>query len=134
MLSANAQLLISLIGEAAAFRLMQIKHYGGRGVFIPKHETGHGEQAFAALAEIIGYDHAKRIAKTFGGEKLYIPSCTYQLLYKRNCRIVIAYNNGASVAELCREYELSDRQIQSILKKTDLSQTELPLIKQTELF
>lgn len=122
-LPANAALLIRIIGENAAIRLMQPGAYGGQTVDFPKGEVGRGEQAFAALAEVVGQDKAKLLCNHFGGDRVYIPSCNKQLLAKRNRGIVAAYNGGDSVAQLVRDNTLSDRHIRNILKNTDMSES-----------
>ena len=121
MLPNMAKLLVGLIGDSAAIKMMDPAAYGGRTLDFPKGEVGRGEQAFAALAEIVGMDNAKRLCQHFGGDRAYIPRCDAQALAKRNYSIVAAYNGGTSVAQLVREHTLSDRHIRSILKDTDMS-------------
>lgn len=116
----TVKLLFGIIGEAAALRMMEVKNFGGRTIELPKKETGRGEQAFACIAEVIGHDNAKRLSSQFGGERLYIPNLHHHFIAKRNKKIVTSYNNGTSVAELVKEYEISDRWIREILKTTDM--------------
>lgn len=117
----TVKLLMQLIGEAAAQRMMKPQNYGGRSLEFPRNETGRGAAAFAALAEVVGVQHAHRLCKHFGGEKLYIPKLTQHYIQQRNRNIVNQYSNGMSVVELCKEHELSDRHIRDILKNTDMS-------------
>lgn len=117
----TAQLLIDLIGEAAALRMMDAKNYGGMTVEFPKGEVGRGEQAFARLAEVIGMEHAKRLCKQFGGDRLYIPNLHHHFIAQRNRRIVTSYNSGTTIAELVKEHEMSDRWVREILKTTDMN-------------
>ncbi|MFZ6872849.1 Mor transcription activator family protein [Undibacterium sp. Di27W] len=116
------KLLISMIGESAAIRMMDTKNFGGGSFDFPKSETGLGAQTFAALAEVVGMSNAHRLCRHFGGERLYIPNLANQYRQERNKNIVKKYNGGTAVRELMREYGLSDRRIWEILKNTDMSQ------------
>ncbi len=69
-LPSMAVLLLRLIGPSAALRMMEPSNYGGKSFLVPKGEVGRGEQAFAALAEVVGADNAKLISKHFGGENI----------------------------------------------------------------
>lgn len=117
-------LLVRLIGEGAAMRIMDGKNLGGARFRFPKSECGLGAQAFAYLAEIVGMDKAKILCQHFGGDDIYIPKMTHFHIQEQHRRIVRAYNGGASIRELVREFELSDRHIWRVLKNTDMS--ELP--------
>ncbi|MGB7479641.1 MAG: Mor transcription activator family protein [Burkholderiaceae bacterium] len=118
-LTATAELLIRLIGREAALRLMAPSAFGGKTFAFPKGELGKGDQAFAALAEVIGRDAALKLCRSFGRDRIYIPRCDGVDLTHRNLEIVEKYNRGATVWELASEYVLSDRQIWTILKNTD---------------
>lgn len=118
-LPATADLLIRVIGEGAAILLMRA--YGGQTVEFPKGEIGRGEKAYAALAEVIGMEATALLTRHFGGSRAYIPRCEKQRLAKRNRGIVTAYNEGATIGQLVRENQLSDRQVRNILKDTDMN-------------
>lgn len=120
---ATAKLLISVIGENAAIRMMEVKNFGGGAFDFPKSETGLGAQTFAALAEVVGMENAKRLCAHFGGERLYVPNLAGHYRQERNKNIVRKYNDNHNVRELMREYGLSDRSIWDILKNTDMTQT-----------
>ena len=119
MLPAAAQLLVDLIGDGPALRLMQ--SHCGQTVEFPKGELGRGESAFAELAASVGEEAARILCDQFGGSRLYIPFCNKQVLSKRNQSIITAYTNGAGIDALVREYRLSDRQIWNILGKTAMT-------------
>jgi hypothetical protein len=108
-------LLGRVIGEKAAKLLMQPGAFGGKTIAVPKSEVGRGEQAFAAISEIIGADAAQRLSKHFGGERIYVPKGNKHQLIERNRRIVNAYDGGANLHTLVSEFGLSDRRIQTIL-------------------
>lgn len=120
--SATIKLLVSMIGEPEAIRFMDTKNFGGGNFDFPKSETGLGAQTFAALAEVVGINNAKKLCKHFGGESLYIPNLAQEYRQKRNINIVMKYNNGTSIRELMREHQLTDRRIWEILKTTDVNQ------------
>lgn len=126
-LPAMAILLIKLVGQDAAMRMMAPAAYGGKSVELPKGELGRGQSAFAALAETVGQGNAQRLCHHFGGDRIYVPRCDALDLLKRNRSIVAAYNNGASVWQLASDHVLSDRQIWNILKNTDMSEPQEPV-------
>lgn len=117
---ATVQLLITLIGEAAATRMMDAQAFGGGAFTFPKSDIGLGAQSFAYLAEIVGTDKAQRLCRHFDGETLYVPKMSQYFRDQRNRRIVASYSSGVTVRELMREHGLSDRQIWTILKTTDM--------------
>lgn len=131
-LPAMADLLMRVIGRDAALRMMAAAAYGGKSFEVPKGDLGRGEQAFAALAEVIGNDGALALCRHFGGDRIYVPRCDVLDLVKRNREIVQKYNAGVTVWQLASDYVLSDRQIWTILKKTDMNES-LPE-PQTSLF
>ncbi len=116
-LPATAELLIRLLGQPAALRMMDANTYGGRAFDVPKKE---GSQTYAALVDLVGADGTAKLCKQFGGDSLYVPRCDMIDLDRRNREIVTKYNAGTSVWNLSSEYVLSDRQIWNILKKTDM--------------
>lgn len=120
----TAVLLINLLGLEAALKFMAPKAYGGKTFHIPKFETGRSEETFARLVDCMGVEAATKLCKTWGGERPYIPRMDTALdaeRQARNCRIVQEYTGGKSVFDLATQETLSDRQIKTILKETDLS-------------
>lgn len=115
--------ILSLIGEKAALRLMDAKNFGGAYFHFPKRATGQGAATYAHLAEVVGETEAKALCNYFGGGWVYIPKLTQYYLQERNKRLVLDYNSGKSVRELARDYGLSDRRICEVLKTTDLNQS-----------
>lgn len=120
---ATAELLIRVIGYRAAIVMMEPHHYGGKNYAVPKGELGRGERTFAALAEVIGMEAAKRLCKHFGGDCIYVPLLDQLHRAERNRGIVNAYNNGTSVWQLSSDNAMSERQIRNILKETDMSES-----------
>jgi hypothetical protein len=124
-----AALLIRLIGREPALQMMAPTAYGGKLYLVPKSETGHGEESFAALAETIGADNAKVVSQHFGGERIYVPLLDDFRRVDRNREIVTAYDAGVEVWELSSRYAMSERQIRNILKQTDMGQNIDALIE-----
>ena len=116
-------LLHHLIGTEATRRLTSKSTFGGRNLPIPKREVGRGDRAFAALAEVIGTNATRRLCNHFGGESLYIPAGMKEILQDRDRRIVTAYNSGVTIHQLIAQFNLTDRRIWQILKKTDMTAT-----------
>ncbi|MFC0349708.1 Mor transcription activator family protein [Undibacterium danionis] len=120
----TVQLLIRLIGEGAAMRMMDPKALGGARYAFPKKETGLGAQSYAYLVDVVGTENAKRLCEHFDGDDVYIPKMTEHYRHQRNVRIVNAYNNGTSIRELVRDFEISDRRVWEILKTTDMTKKD----------
>jgi Mor family transcriptional regulator len=118
--------LIRLIGVESAMKLMAPQAFGGKAFELPKGELGRGERAFAALADVVGEENARQLCKHFGGDRIYVPRCDALDLNTRNRAIVTAYNEGKSVWQLSCDFVLSDRQIQKILKQTNMQQNIQP--------
>ncbi|MBY0574686.1 MAG: hypothetical protein K2P84_13490 [Undibacterium sp.] len=126
--------LIRLIGEAATLKLLECKHLGG-GIFLfPKSELHQGAQSYAYLVDIVGVNNTQRLVAYFNGEEVYLPKLTQRYIKARNKRIVLAYNNGKSLRELIREFELCDRQLRKILKYTDMTDAVKTVVVQESLF
>ncbi len=68
------------------------------------------------LIENLGYDVALTLCTFYGGCTLYIPNAKGLKLAQRNQRIKSDRLAGAEINQLAINYQLSDRQICSILK------------------
>jgi Mor transcription activator family len=117
----TASLLTQILGERAAIKFMQIKHFGGADLEVPKSETGRGAATFAAIAEVIGVKHAHTLCRYYGGNKIYVPMWKPESITLRNRNIVESYNKGISIDELRREHGIAERTIRDILKTTDMT-------------
>jgi hypothetical protein len=120
-------LLFHVIGKEATQMLTKRSAFGGTTLLVPKGEEGKSSRAFAAIAEVIGMDAAHRLCRHFGGGKVYIPVGMTAILLERDHRIVAAYNSGVTINQLAAQFNLSDRHIYLILKKTDMSATSAAL-------
>ena len=67
-------------------------------------------QNLAALQAVIGTRNARKLCRAFGGSTLYIPK-----LEGVNRQIRQDAAHGATVAQLCATYHLSERQVRRIL-------------------
>lgn len=67
------------------------------------------------LAETIGLDSYKDLIRFYGGTTLYVPKCETIDKTKRN-EIICEEFNGTNFRSLAIKYNLTDRQIRSIVK------------------
>jgi Mor family transcriptional regulator len=91
-----------------------VKSFGGLRTLIPIKQSG---AAWDALVMAIGERRAKELQASHKGESIYIPRCQKALVAARWAKIHADYDDGKTVAELARDYILSYRQIENILKK-----------------
>ena len=103
--------LVAVIGEDAALALCRV--FGGQKVFIPRPENVSHTHRFATT---IGIEAARDLARWGASSLVYLPRLAAIERARRNRRIAAERDAGASIAELCTRYVLSDRQISSILK------------------
>jgi Mor family transcriptional regulator len=68
------------------------------------------------LIENLGYEVALKLCTVYGGCTLYVPNSKGLKLAERNQRIKSDRLAGAEINQLAINYQLSDRQIFSILK------------------
>ena len=109
-----ADSLVDAIGLVAARRL--VREYGGKQIKIPSGSRPGG--TFCAwLDESLGVEAARALKATFGGETITVPMLYDQMLAARNRLIVADFDGGMSMLELVRKYELTERQIRTILKQ-----------------
>lgn len=104
----SLQEIAEVIGDDDAMKLVHV--HGGTRVFVPQ-KIG----AQHKLATLLGFEQARRLSSIFGGEALTIVRCSKLLKHKRNEEIRKKYDDGVSVYTLVREYDLSERQIYSIM-------------------
>ncbi|MGL5330013.1 MAG: Mor transcription activator family protein [Peptostreptococcaceae bacterium] len=67
------------------------------------------------LIQIVGYEKFLEIAKTYGGNTLYIPTYKSAIRESRNREIIKRYN-GVNLIQLSKEYRLSVTHIKRIIK------------------
>lgn len=118
----SARNIARLIGMEKAMRLFELM--GGVTIAIPKGNARYGQTRYKLLAEIIGENATDILTAEYGGEMLYIPNCKDALMRARDRDIQSRFEEliktglsaNKSVAELSRQYRLSDRRVWSILK------------------
>lgn len=112
--SETADALMDAIGAAATMAL--VRHYGGKVVRIP---DGSGRPGpFSAWIEAhLGAEAALGLSATFGGEALAVPKLAAQARAARNRLLVKDYDAGLGMLELVRKYDLTERQIRTILNR-----------------
>ncbi|MGY8873240.1 MAG: Mor transcription activator family protein, partial [Pseudomonadales bacterium] len=109
------QELVDHIGLPSTIEL--INQFGGTTINIPMGGTSVGTAALVRLAAVIGEEAAEKLSKICFGEPIYIPKCEKYLRDTRNQNInqtfieQVRHGKKANsvVAELAREYRLSDR-------------------------
>lgn len=107
-----AEAIVEAIGLGPAQCLIQ--HYGGKQIQIPD-GSGRGGVFSLWLDKELGVEAARQLKAMFGGERITVPMCKAQLLSARNALIVADYDQGRSLLELVRKYQLTERQIRTIL-------------------
>ncbi|WP_255497675.1 Mor transcription activator family protein [Aquitalea sp. LB_tupeE] len=124
LLPEMAQLIASLIGLPRALKL--IEAWGGTTFPISKNQRRQGQIRYEALAEVVGVDAADILTRHFGGEVLAIPRCAAALRAMRNQQIRDSFDTltrhhpaSHAVHQLARQYQITERQVWSILKKEE---------------
>lgn len=114
LLPESVRELAALIGLPATERL--VKRYGGIGVRVPK--TMRPDHP---LAVVVGFEAAATLAAAYGGTVLEVRACHQVTLAIRNAEIRRRHEeNGEPTWRLALEYELSQRQIKSIVGQGDV--------------
>lgn len=105
--------LIEISGIVAAIRLC--RHFKGRSVYVPErmHETH-------PIALIIGWEAALQLSDRWGGDRIAIPPESSALVTVRNLQIANAYQGGATISELARDYGYSRSGILRILDQAGI--------------
>lgn len=107
MAVADTSLLERLIGREALRTLISVA--GGLAIRIPKRPPLDGPLAELPLPA------QEALARYAGGDVLYIPKCDAARRAERDAAIRAAYDAGARVQDLAREYGLSERWVYEIL-------------------
>ncbi len=108
--------VVEIIGEAAALKL--VERYGGTTPRLPAIRNITPDHP---LAQCIGIEALTELVKnTGGGRWLYVARCARGLREARNREIVRLYSppNNIPVPVLARRFNLSDRQVWTILGST----------------
>lgn len=103
--------LTELIGPVATQAL--IDAFPGKFLYIPHTPIPHDHPIAAA----IGLGPAQTLSQHYGGCRPLIPTGYAHRIRRRNAAILAAHQAGASPPALAQQFNLSDRQIRSILSR-----------------
>lgn len=104
--------LVDAIGLQATLRLVEA--FGGCRIWVPAEiEEDH------AIAKAVGFLAARKLAAHCGLSQLTIPRAVEAVRAARNVEIRTRRADGASTAELARDYALTERAIWRILAADD---------------
>ncbi|CDM42408.1 Mor transcription activator family protein [Ectopseudomonas oleovorans] len=134
LLPENVRDMAARIGLPATLRV--VERMGGTTWRVAEGRTPEGEAKRAALADIVGSDIEEMLHREYAGDEFYLARCHAAVLRWRNLEIHQRFEQGVRegltartlVAELAREYRLSDRRVWIILKE------HLPPVEQGTLF
>jgi Mor family transcriptional regulator len=102
------QELIDLIGVSTTRKLMKL--HGGQYVYFPQYvDPEH------PLVRDLGLTACRALAREYGGLRLLIPMGYEDVLRERNALIHQARDEGATISELVRRFQLCPRSIYTIL-------------------
>jgi hypothetical protein len=104
--------LAEVIGLAATLRL--VEGWGGLRQYVPAPAHLHADHP---LVRQLGREAARRLAEHYAREKIDVPRCLSALRAARDRRIVAEHEQGASGRELAMRYQLTERQIWTILAR-----------------
>lgn len=107
-LPTGLRLIQHVAGSDAALALA--KAYGGTSIYVPRTISPQHP-----LRLLLSEEQAQALSLTFGGDRLDIPKTDAVLRQLRKRRILASRNQGASIAALATEHNLSRRRILQIL-------------------
>lgn len=121
LLPGNVRDMAQRIGLPAT--LVVIERLGGTTWRIAEGRNVEGEAKRAALADIVGSDIEELLHREYAGDEIYLARCHSALVYWRNLEINRRFEQGVRegvtartvVAELAREYRLSERWVWGIV-------------------
>lgn len=114
--------LYEAVGYDALLALLE--EWGGRRVYVPQ---SYGSESHP-LVQKIGREAAESLSWRYAGENLNVPTAMIIKNAQRNHEMVQKrLKHGKTVCALSREYNLSERQIRSILDQQEIPCRENPL-------
>ncbi len=111
---ADTSYLTGLLGDEAFQRLVEF--HGGLTLRVPKRIPELPPKP--GWLAVIGPEAAQRLVAECGGDEIYVPKCDGAKRARRDAAIVAAYDDGARVADLAREHNLTERWVWAILGRT----------------
>lgn len=82
-------------------------------------------EGFRDVVEVIGVEAAYKLCETFGGNPFYAPKSDSITKRLRDNSIKRDYKNGASIQQLCLDYNLSFNQVRAICSMAYLRQMSI---------
>lgn len=70
------------------------------------------------LVALLGEEKATILMRHYGGERVALARCHSALRDVRDREIIAKYDSGISAARLAIEYEMTERNVRNILKRT----------------
>lgn len=121
MLPPIIEQLVALIGIEAVQALNEARLLGYR----QRIGRSRGCEWWREWADVIGDGPADTVMHTWPGEAIYFPACADAIRAERNRRIVAQFDaalaaglsSRRAVRQLCRDFRLSDRQIEQIVNR-----------------
>lgn len=127
LLPPTARDLVDLVGLAPTLRLVEA--LGGRSFQVAHGKRRQGRAQLAELADIVGADAAKGIARRYAGGVLVVPLCTAALRAARDralqARFDMLTGEGElsarrAVAQLVGEFQMHETTVWRALKRPGL--------------
>ena len=109
----GARILLDLLPASLVAELCC--RFGGSKVYIPLRAD-----AGTLLAQAVGVVAAGRLVAQYGGTYLYVPSISTTEAARRRAALVRGRQNGRSTTMLARQYHLSERHVQRLLRAEGL--------------
>lgn len=116
-LPVQARMLVRVMGEAPAYRLMQAR--GGVPFTVPKHL--HSDEGARLMDLCGGADGAARLVAECAGETLQLPKYDAVLRQLRHRRVVEMRQHGARLADIALALGYTVRQVINILNAAGLA-------------
>ncbi|MBF0273459.1 MAG: hypothetical protein HQL98_15530 [Magnetococcales bacterium] len=108
----SLQELVRVVGAEGALRL--VAGFGGLTLALPTRLKPDGD-----LVRLLGWETAEALVAWGGGDRIYIPRAERALRCLRDQEIRRRVDAREPVADLARQYRLSERRIWAILKMPD---------------
>lgn len=120
-LPVQLRMLVRLMGEAAAYRLVQDR--GGTPFTVPK---GGQSRQFAGLVDAVGVEAASALVAEMSGVTLQLPKYDGVLRQLRHQRVIELRMQGTPLAEIALATGYTVRQVINVLNAARLPDGTLP--------
>lgn len=114
--------IADLIGNEGADAI--VNQYGGTSLYVPSCMSYMTIDH--PLAKLLGIEAAQKMVPIFGGDDFDIPKADAVKRARRNALIFVDRAAGLSHSALARKYDLTERQIRSILAAQNASKKLRP--------